>query len=65
MFLAVVAHEELLDFKAARVPPGDADQEGYVPVPPERPVVSVSRKSQFCGSARIFWRVGREQTECR
>src|SRR5690348_8624935 len=28
MLLAWLAHEKLLDFEAARVPPGDADQEG-------------------------------------
>ena len=27
MLFAVLAHEELFDFEAARVPPGDADQE--------------------------------------
>ena len=26
MFLAVIAHEELLDFETARVPPGDANE---------------------------------------
>ena len=65
MLLALLAHEKLLDFEAARVPPGDADEKGIRASASREAGGFRIEEKPLRGLAHFFGRSGSEQAERR